>query len=126
VVGGALFVAGTSTAVGFSLASHNKDTDAKALLTKVGLGGCAPGNAAASANATDCAALLDLAQSKDRYANLATAGIVVAAGALAATAVYWFWPRPNSRANASSGHVNLGMNVWADGYLSRWALFGEF
>ena len=119
IVGGSVFAAGLGAAIGFRIAANSKDSDAKALLQRLGAGGCQ----APTSRKADCAKLLDTAQSKDRYANWSTAGFVVAGAALVATASYWFWPRADD-GKMSGGPVHL--NVTASASRSEVWMTGEF
>jgi hypothetical protein len=119
VVGGALFVVGVGTAIGFALASSSKSDTANSLRDRVGHSGCADGTASAS----DCSALQDAVNAKDRDRNWSTAGIILAGVAAVATPTYWFlWPHSNTARESRSRGVGFrasassaGANIWISG-----------
>ncbi|HTA93509.1 MAG TPA: PEGA domain-containing protein [Polyangiaceae bacterium] len=119
VVGGALFVVGVGTAIGFALASSSKSDAASSLRDRVGRSGCADGTASAG----DCTALQDALSAKDRDRNWSTAGIVLAGVAVVATPTYWFlWPHSSPTRESRSRGVGFrasanpaGANVWISG-----------
>jgi len=120
IVGGAAFIIGAGSAIGFELAASSKDDTARSLRGRTGPSGCAAGG---GVSATDCGALHDALNARDRDHNWATAGIVLAGVAAIATPLYWFWPRSN--ATAADGGVSsvtvrasaspAGGNVWFSG-----------
>ena len=99
VVGGAVFVVGLATGIGFRIASNSKYDDAKALSNKNGQYGCF------NVVSNDCTAQRSAWESKDRDRNISTTGLIIAGVALVSVPIYWYWPR--SRAGASSRAVSL-------------------
>jgi len=121
IVGGAVFVVGVASAIGFKVAAGSEGDKVSTFAEKNGLSGCGNGTALA----TDCAAQHDAAKSKDRDNNLALVSVLVAGTAAIAVPVYWFWPR-QSAANASARKSQLlvggapnphgdGGSVWLSG-----------
>jgi hypothetical protein len=107
------------SAIGFALASSSKSDTANSLRDRVGHSGCADGTASAS----DCSALQDAVNAKDRDRNWSTAGIILAGVAAVATPTYWFlWPHSNTARESRSRGVGFrasassaGANIWISG-----------
>ena len=103
VIGGSVFAIGLVGAIGFRVKSDSEYSDAKALLGRLGAGGCK----GATGTAPDCTTLHDYNQRGDNYRNWSTVGIVTAVAALAGTSAYLFWP------SAKDGNPNAGYATWS-------------
>jgi hypothetical protein len=88
--GGATILAATAAGAVFAINADSAAGDVTRLRGVVGRGGC---NANNGSNRSDCADLLDAAESKDRNTNASYLMFGIATGAALFTAGYYFWPR---------------------------------
>ena len=116
IIGGAVFLAGITTAVVFRMDSNSQFSDADNLRAKLVGSGCQGTKAAAD----DCAALMTASQNGDRSRNWSTAGFAVATGALLSTIAYWYWPSSGTKSmpqGASRIRLNAGFTQQASGII---------
>jgi len=121
IVGGAVFLAGITTAIVFRLDSNAQFNTADSLRARLAATGC-QGNPSTQG---DCAALNTAARNGDHSRNWSTAGIAIAAGALLGTAAYWYWPQTGTKTSARNLiRVRLGGAILPQG--SGFVLAGEY
>jgi len=117
IVGGAVFVAGLGTGIGFLLAANSKRDEATALMDQNGRYGCY------GIGSTSCTDQKNAWQAQDLDRNLSTAGFVVAGAALLAVPIYWYWPRHRGSDTSSSAiRVRGSVDAQSRGLL----IAGEF
>jgi hypothetical protein len=103
VIGGALFVVGAATAIGFKLDESSADSAADRARKTVGPAGCGPG----SPTSGECSTIADSAKTHDRDVKFQVAGLVLAGTAAVATSLYWFWPRAPLTSKTGSSHIDI-------------------